>query len=84
MGQSFQRFTAVKVAVVPNPWISRNLKQLITTDCMKTAMFQLLLSLDISKLAQRQLTQQFIIECIYFLAEAIMLAIIWPEIVKKR
>ena len=50
-------FVFFKVAVGPKPWTNRNLKQIITTDCTKAAIFQLLLPLDISKLVERQLTQ---------------------------
>ena len=46
-----------KVAVGPKLWTNINLKQIITTDCTKTALFQLLLPLDMSKLIERQLTQ---------------------------
>ena len=56
----------IKVAVGPTPWTNRNLKQIITTDYTKTAILQLLLPLDISKLVERQLTRQSIIEWIYF------------------
>ena len=64
MFSTFDR--GLKVAVGPKPWTNRNLKQTISTDCRKTAIFQLLLPLDISKLVGRQLTQYFITEWIYF------------------
>ena len=60
------------------------MKQIVLTECTKTAIFQLLWPLDTLKLVQRELIQYCIIQCIYFKAEAITLAIIWLEIVKKR
>ena len=74
----------VKVAVGPKRSTNRNLKEIITIECTKTVIFQLLRPLDISKLAKRELIQWSIIKWIYFQAEAITLAIIWLEIVTKR
>ena len=69
----------------------RNLKQIITTECTKTAIFQLLWPLDISKLVERERERERerAYTIIYykmdsFLSKAITLAIIWLEIVKKR
>ena len=45
----------VKVAVGPNLSTKRNPKQIITTECAKTAIFQLIWPLDISKLVEREL-----------------------------
>ena len=47
----------VKVAVGPKQSTDRTLKQIITIDCMKTVVFQLLQHLDISKLAKRGFMQ---------------------------
>ena len=41
----------LKVAVGPKRSTNRNLKQIITIECTKTAIFQLLRPIDISKLA---------------------------------
>ena len=48
-----------KVAVEPKQSTNRNLKEIITRPikCMKTVIFHLLQSLDISKLAKRELIQ---------------------------
>ena len=48
---------SIKVAVGPKRSTNRNLKQIITIDCTKTVIFQLLRPLDISKLAKRELIQ---------------------------
>ena len=48
---------SVKVAVGPNLSTNRNLKQIITTECTETTIFQLLWPLDISKLLERELIQ---------------------------
>ena len=76
--------TVFKVAVGPN--LSTNKHQTNYYDRMyRTAIFQLLLwPQDISELAERERAYTIIIQCIYFYAESITLAIIWPEIVKKR
>ena len=74
----------LKVAVGPNLLTNRNLKQIITSECTKTAIFQLLWPLDTSKLVEREFIQYSIIKWIYFEAEAITLAIIWLEIEKKH
>ena len=76
--------TNINVAVGPNLSANRNLQQIITTECTKLAIFQLLWPLGISKLVERELIQCSIIEWIYFYAEAITLAMIWLEIAKKR
>ena len=47
----------VKVAVGPRRSTNRNLKEIIMIECTKTVIFQLLRSLDISKLATRELIQ---------------------------
>ena len=44
-----------KVAVEPNLSTNKNLKEIITTECTKTAIFQLLWPLDVSKLVEREL-----------------------------
>ena len=48
-----------KIAVGPKRSTKRNLKEIITRPikCMKTVILHLLRSLDISKLAKRELTQ---------------------------
>ena len=43
-----------KVAVGPNLSTKRNLKQIISTECTKTVIFQLLWPLDNSKLVERE------------------------------
>ena len=45
---------------------NRNLKQIITIECTKSVIFQLLRPLGISKLAKRELIQWSIIKWIYF------------------
>ena len=47
----------IKVAVGPERSTNRNLKEIITIECTKTVIFQLLRLLDISKLATRALVQ---------------------------
>ena len=46
-----------KVAVGPKWSTNRNLKQIITIECTKTVIFQLLQPLDIPKLVKRELIQ---------------------------
>ena len=48
---------ALKVAVGPKPSTNRNLKEIITIECTKIVIFQLLRPLGISKLAKRELIQ---------------------------
>ena len=45
----------IKVAVGPKRSTNRNLKKIISIECTKTVIFQLLWSLGISKLAKREL-----------------------------
>ena len=45
----------VKVAVGPNLSTNRNLKQVTKSECTKTTTFQLLWTLDISELVDREL-----------------------------
>ena len=47
----------IKVAIGPKRSTNRNLKQIITIECTKTVIFQLLRPLDISKLVKRELIQ---------------------------
>ena len=47
----------IKVEVGPKRSTKRNLKQIITIECTKTVIFQLLRPPDISKLAKRVLIQ---------------------------
>ena len=51
------KIQSFKVAVGPKRSTNRNLKQIITIECTKTVIFQLLRPLDISKFAKRELTQ---------------------------
>ena len=46
-----------QVAVGPKRLTNRNLKQIISIECTKTVIFQLLWPIDISKLAKRELIQ---------------------------
>ena len=50
-------FIMLKVAVGPKRSTKRNLKQIVTIECTKTVIFQLLRPVDISKLAKRELVQ---------------------------
>ena len=50
----YSYYSLIKVAVGPNLSINRNMKQIIATECTKTAIFQLLQPLDISKLEDRE------------------------------
>ena len=47
-------FVVIKVAVGPKQSTNRNLKEIITIECTKTVILQLLWPLDISKLAERE------------------------------
>ena len=47
----------IKVAVGPKRSTNRNFKHIITIECTKTVIFQLLRPLDLSKLAKRVLIQ---------------------------
>ena len=49
--------TQFKVVVGPKRSTNRNLKEIITIECTKTVIFQLLRPLDTSKLATRELIQ---------------------------
>ena len=53
----FWLFYFFKVVVGPKRSTNRYLKQIIAIECTKTVIFQLLRSLDISKLAKRELIQ---------------------------
>ena len=54
---SGQKILVLKVAVGLKRSTNRNLKQIMTIECTKTVIFQLLRPLDISKLAKRELIQ---------------------------
>ena len=56
--ESLSRF--IKVAVGPKRSTNRNLKEIITIECTKTVIFQLLRPLDISKLAKIELINTMI------------------------
>ena len=48
---------SLEIAFGANLWINRNMKQIITTVCTKTAIFQLIWHPDISKFVERELMQ---------------------------
>ena len=51
------QFHFIKVAVGPKRSTNRNLKEIITIECARTVILQLLWPLGISKLAKRELIQ---------------------------
>ena len=53
----FKSFDQFKVTVGPKRSTNRNLKEIISIECTKTVIFQLLRPLDILKLAKRELIQ---------------------------
>ena len=52
--KSLKEVLGIKVVVGCKQSTNRNMKQIITTKCTKTVIFQLLQALDISKLAKRE------------------------------
>ena len=60
------KFNLFKVRVGPNLSTNRNMKQIIATECTRTAIFQFLWPLDISKLIERAYTIIYHIMYLFF------------------